>query len=309
MPPRLKTTTQITTRSKAKELISLTSEPKTSDICTCPSNMNDEQQKVLEDLIKALNETLRADLKKETVSRRQGHEMQLMRDSLDKNHQTKPPKSDLKPEFFSGESNEFAGEWVDFYEWIAAINNWNTSLKLSAVPLSLRGVASTRYLNLSPDIREDCERLKNAFHERSSAGPNKWILLQHLGARGQLRSEPRPLDSCVTDITRYCKRLSLSDEDSMRYLIHGLQRDLQSLYLCNAQNLFRKRKTRIKDVVNRRQGVGQDQSMVRHLETILGKFSSKMGEPKQAAVVAASSEPSVEKCLETLSKQMSQLQK
>ena len=105
MPPKLKTTSQITTRLKAKELISPTSEPKTSDICTCPSNMNDEQQRALEDLIKALNETLRADIEKETVSRR--HEMQLMRDSLGKNLQTKPPKSDLKREFFSGNSNEF----------------------------------------------------------------------------------------------------------------------------------------------------------------------------------------------------------
>ena len=63
MPPKLKTTPQIT-RSKAKQLISKTSEPKTSDICTCPSNMNDEQQKALENLIKTLNKTFRADLEK-----------------------------------------------------------------------------------------------------------------------------------------------------------------------------------------------------------------------------------------------------
>ena len=159
--------------------------------------MNDEQQKALEDLIKTLNKTLRADLEKETVSRR--HEMQLMRDSLDKNLQTKPPKSDLKPEFFSSNSNEFSGKWLDFYERIAAINNWNTSLKLSAFSLYLRGVASTWYLNLSPDIREDFERLKNAFHERFTAGPNEWILLQQLGARKQLPNES--LDSYVADIT------------------------------------------------------------------------------------------------------------
>ena len=193
---------QITTRSKAKELVSQTTGPKTSDICTCLSNMNAEQQKALKDPIKSLNKTLSADLEKETVSRR--HERQLTRDSLDKNLQTKPPKSDLKPEFFRGNSNEFAGEWLDFYERIAAINNWNASLKLSAFPLYLRGVASTWYLNWSPDFREDSERVKNAFHERFTAGPNKWILLQQLGARRQLPSEP--LDSYVAHITRYCKR-------------------------------------------------------------------------------------------------------
>ena len=49
--------------------------------------------------------------------------------------------------------------------------------------------------------------------------------------------------------------------------------------------------------------------MVRQLETILGKCLWKTGEPKQPAVVAASCGPSVEKRLETLSKQMSQLQR
>ena len=83
------------------------------------------------------------------------------------------------------------------------------------------------------------------------------------------------------------------------------------MYLYNAPKTFQEADdlARIKDVVNKRQGVGQDQSVVRQLETILGKFSSKMGEPKQPAVVAASSGPSIEKRLEILSKQMSQLQR
>ena len=88
-----------------KKLISQTSKPETCDICTCPSNMNNKQQKALEDIIEALNETLTTDLEKETVLRR--HETQLMQDSLDKNLQTQTSKSAMKPEFFSGNSNEF----------------------------------------------------------------------------------------------------------------------------------------------------------------------------------------------------------
>ena len=97
----------------------------------------------------------------------------------------------------------------------------------------------------------------------------------------------------------------------MRYLIDGLQSDLQTYVSLQRPKTFQEAEdsARIKDVVNKSQGVGQDQSVVRQLETILSKFSSKMGEPKQPAVVAASSGPSVEKRLETLSKQMSQLQK
>ena len=90
---------------------------------------------------------------------------------------------------------------------------------------------------------------------------------------------------------------SLSDEDSMRYLIDGLQGDLQTYVSLQRPKTFQEAEdlARIKDVVNKRQGVGKDQSVVRQLETILGKFPSKMGEPKQPAVVGASSGPSVDK--------------
>ena len=83
----------------------------------------------------------------------------------------------------------------------------------------------------------------------------------------------------------------------MQYLINGLQGDLQTYVSLQCPKTFQEAEdlARIKDVINKRQGVGQDQAVVRQLETILGKFSSKMGEPKQPAVVAASSGPSVEK--------------
>ena len=82
----------------------------------------------------------------------------------------------------------------------------------------------------------------------------------------------------------------------MQYLINGLQGDLQTYVSLQCPKTFQEAEdlARIKDVINKRQGVGQDQAVVR-LETILGKFSSKTGEPKQPAVVAASSGPSVEK--------------
>ena len=98
---------------------------------------------------------------------------------------------------------------MDFYEQIATINNWNISLKLSAFSLYLRGVASTWYLNLSPDIREDFERLKNAFHERFTADPNEWILLQQLDARKQLPNEPLDSYVCITTVVPPGKRIGV----------------------------------------------------------------------------------------------------
>ena len=131
--------------------------------------------------------------------------MQLMRDSLDKNLHAKPPKSNLKPEFFSGNSNEVAGEWLDFYERIARVEKYFTRSLYSLV------------INFST--------IEEKF--RIPARPcNILYLLQQLGARKQPSNEP--LDSYVADITRYYKRLNLSYEDSMRYLIDGLQSDLQT---------------------------------------------------------------------------------
>ena len=69
-------------------------------------------------------------------------------------------------------------------------------------------------------------RLKTAFKDRVAAGPHNWILSQQLGTRKQRPNEL--LDTFVTDITRHCKRLGLSDANSMRHFIDGLQSVLQT---------------------------------------------------------------------------------
>ena len=68
--------------------------------------------------------------------------------------------------------------------------------------------------------------LFDAFRARFASGPHDWILSQQLSAHKHAQGEP--IDDYITDITRLCKRLKLSDAETVRYFIEGLQGDLQA---------------------------------------------------------------------------------
>ena len=71
-----------------------------------------------------------------------------------------------------------------------------------------------------------------------------------VSARKQLSTEP--LDKYITDITRLCKRSKLSDEQSTRYFIDGLQRDLKDYVSLAQPTSFQQAETlaRMKHTVN-----------------------------------------------------------
>ena len=134
----------------------------------------------------------------------------------------------LKPERFTGITEEDANRWLDFYERIATINDWTAELQLRSFPLYLKGVAGSWFLTLTEDIKTDLARLKTAFKDRFAPGPHNWILSQQLGTRKQRPNEPRnAYVTDMTDITRHFKRLGLSDAYSMRYFITMLSNALK----------------------------------------------------------------------------------
>ena len=139
----------------------------------------------------------------------------------------KPAKTDLKPDLFAGTSSEDASDWLDLFERISKINNWSSELQLKAFPIYLTGIARTWYLTLADDQKTNWDNLKQVFQDRFTSGPQNWLLSQQLSARKQLSTEP--LDKFITDITRLCKCLKLSDEQSTRYFIDGLQRKIMFL--------------------------------------------------------------------------------
>ena len=99
-------------------------------------------------------------------------------------------------------------------------------LQFNAFPLYLRGIAHAWFLTLADDAKSTITALFAAFRARFASGSQDWILSQQLSARKHSPTEP--IDDYITDITRLCKRLTLSDAETVRYFIKGLQGDLQA---------------------------------------------------------------------------------
>ena len=304
----------VVTRSQSKKLSS-------SETCQCPKSsqaipkMNADDKKEIKTIFETLITSLRSDMEKESTSNQS--KLTSLRDSIEAQIATgkQTTKSGLRPEYFSGSTDEDANQWLDFYDRIATINNWSEDLKLQAFPLYLKGVAGSWFLTLDDAKKASLSELKKAFKERFASGPHNWILSQQLGRRKQRPNES--LDAYVIDITRLCKRLGLSDADSMRYFIEGLQGDLQVyVALQRPKNLEEAESfARMKHTINQRQGLS-DNSALTKVTTLLTQISEKLTDNNnnnntKTQAVAAISRPkpeSGERRFDLLSKQIKQLQ-
>lgn len=274
--------------------------------------MNEKDKKELADMFNGLVTSLRKDIEKESKSNTS--KLTSLRESLEEHIETgkRSNKLGLKPDYFSGSTDEDASQWLDFYERIALINNWTDPLQLQAFPLYLRGIAGSWFLTLDESIKADLPALKKAFKERFSSGPHKWILSQQLGTRKQRPNES--LDTYAKDITRHCKRLGLSDADSMRYFIEGLQSDLQAYVALQQPKTLQEAESfaRMKHTINQRQGLSDSNNSSLHQVTaLLTRISDKLTESPKPPSIAAISNPPTEvedTRFEMISKQIKQLQ-
>ena len=124
----------------------------------------------------------------------------------------------------------------------------------------MRGIAHAWFLTLADETAGNLTVLFDAFRARFASG--HWILSQQLSARKHAPNEP--IDDYITDITRLCKRLKLSDAETVRYFIEGLQGDLQAYVSLGRPKTFQEAESlaRMKDIVNRRQGASDTQSVL-----------------------------------------------
>lgn len=261
--------------------------------------MNANDKKELKDMFTALVDSLRSDIEKESTK-----DMRL---------ETSKRSNDLglEPEYFTGNTEEDATQWLDFYERIALINNWTPELQLQAFPLYLKGVAGTWFLTLGDTIKGDLPALKAAFNERFAFGPHSWILSQQLGTR-KMRSD-ESLDDYANDITRSCKRLGLSDTNSMRYFIEGLQSDLQAYVTLQQPKTLQEAESfaRMKHTINKRQGLSDNHSDLTQITSLLTRLSDKLTDnasPKSVAAFTSPPHTAKDVQLEILSQQIKQLQ-
>ena len=170
---------------------------------------------------------------------------------------TKPTAHGLQPDNFDGNPVSDALAWLDN---CCRITKLNHSI--------LRGIAHAWFITLRDDAKGTFTALFDAFRARFASGPQDWILSQQLSARKHAQGEP--IDDCITDITRLCKRLKLSDAETVRYFIEGLQGDLQAYVWLGRPKTFQEAESlaRMKDIVNRRQGATDTHSVLKQMETM-----------------------------------------
>ena len=306
MQSKSKASNKIITRSQTRQA-QLVETHKTSNICVCPASgiMNADQKEEFKALLTDFLATLKGDLEKEA------HKTSTFLDSLQNKIDRKATTNGLQPEPFDGNPMADASVWLENFRRIAKLNNWSDELQLNAFPLYLQGIANAWFLALPATVSGDLNELFTAFQERFASGPQDWILSQQLSARKHVPNEP--IDDYITDITRLCKRLKLSDAETVRYFIEGLHGDLQAYVSLGRPKTFQEAESlaRMKDIVNRRQGIIDTQSVLTKMQTMFTKF---MEQPSSDSKVIAAAAPApntsdVDKKLEELSNQLKQIQK
>ena len=193
----------------------------------------------------------------------------------------------LKPDNFE-QSSRGCISLVGHFCHIAKLNNWSEELQLNAFPLCLRGIAHAWLITLRDVTKGTLCALFEAFRAHFASGPQDWILSQQLSARKHAQGEP--IDDYITDIMRLCKRLKLSDTETVRYFIKVLQGDLQACVSLGRPKTFQEVESLapMKDIVNRRQGVTDTQSVLKQIETMFSKF---IEQPRSTSKVIAAAAP------------------
>ena len=311
MPPKPASVTSIITRSQSKAKTQVVQTQTDTEFGVCPDLthkvpiMDAAQKEEFTNLFKEFATALRGDLEKE--SHAQHTKLDLMQANLNK----KTTAHGLKPDNFDGNPVADALAWLDNFCRIAKLNNWSEELQLDAFPLYLRGIAHAWFITLRDDAKSTLTVLFDAFRARFASGPQDWILSQELSAQKHAQGEP--IDDYTTDITRLCKSLKLSDAETVRYFIEGLQGDLQAYVSLGRPKTFQEGESlaRMKDIVNLRQGSTDTQSVLKQMETMFSKF---MEQPRSTSKVIAAAAPAqnmsnADKKLDDLSAQIKQLQK
>lgn len=226
MPPKPEPVTCLITRSQSKAKTQVAQTQTDTEFCVCPDPihklpiMNAAQKEEFINLFNEFATASRGDLEKESPA--QHTRLDLMQANFNK----KSTAHGLKPDNFDGNPVTDALAWLDNFCRIAKLNYWSEELQLNAFPFYLWGIAHAWFITLHDDPKGTLTAVFDAFCASFASGLQDWVLSQQLSARKHAQGEP--IDDYITDITRLCKRLKLSDVETVRYFIEGLQGDLQA---------------------------------------------------------------------------------
>ena len=267
-------------------------------------SMNEDNKKRFEEMFQSLCISFRNDLAKES------HTQRAQLDYIQARLDQKSHSSEIKPDFFDGNPTVDAMIWFDSFSRVANINNWSKEIQINAFPLFLTGVARAWFLSLSEDIKSDLGKLKAAFQERFASQSHDWILFHQLSTRKQAKGEP--IAEYISDITRLCHRLKLSEADLVRYFTQGLQPNIQSYVTLARPTSFQEAESlaRMKELVDNNQRMSETQTLLTQMEVMFQKFMTLPAFENSKKIVAT--EPNQlhrDNRLDELSMQINHLQK
>ena len=91
------------------------------------------------------------------------------------------------PELYSGEGNW--SDWIDHFESVAAVNQWDDQAKILWIRVRLTGRAQTAYKRLPADVRESFELTKKGLQERFEPKSKKELYIVNFQTRQKQKSE------------------------------------------------------------------------------------------------------------------------
>ena len=91
------------------------------------------------------------------------------------------------PEVFTGEKNW--EDWIDHFDSVAAVNNWDEEAKLKWLRVRLTGRAATTFRRLPEATRRSFEEMTKALQERFEPESKKELYMAEMQTRSRRRKE------------------------------------------------------------------------------------------------------------------------
>ena len=93
------------------------------------------------------------------------------------------------PEIFTGDGKQSWGDWVDHFESVADVNDWDAEAKKKWIRARLTGRAATAFRRLSAEDKASFATIKAALKERFEPKCRKEVYMAEFQARKKRRSE------------------------------------------------------------------------------------------------------------------------
>ena len=135
----------------------------------------------------------------------------------------------FSPQTYSGTRNEAAVEWIESVRHWIKFKAFSEAQSCAAFPLLLRDGASGWYRGLTDAIKNDFERLTQAFIERY--GTNAVTGWQDTAAVWTMKQGPQSVEDYLDAVEKRASRTNMSEEQKCHAMINGLRGSIRQQVL------------------------------------------------------------------------------